>query len=225
MTSEVSIKGKHGGKRRGAGRPRARFRPDAPHRSRAKFDRRSPIHVTMRGRCWIFGLRSERVFAVLRQVLALYVAYDDFRIVHISIQDNHLHLIVEADNDKALDRRMRSFTINAARAINATCGSSGQVFHRYHSSVIRTRGYARHVIAYVLGNWRRHKQDFLNGWFSTAAIDRYSSAISFDGWNQQFIVPADYSPLPVSPPRTWLMRDGWAFDGPLDPFHAPGPLW
>lgn len=179
----------------------------------------------MRGRRCVFGLRSERYFEVLRRVLALYVAYDDFRIVHISIQDNHLHLIVEAENDRVLDRRMRSFTINAARAFHAEHGTCGKVFHRYHSSVIRSRRYARHALAYVLGNWRRHKEDIVNGWFSPAVIDRYSSAISFTGWGRTFKMPAGYVPLPMSPPKTWLMSDGWAYAGPLDPHAAPRPLW
>jgi REP element-mobilizing transposase RayT len=223
--SGVASSKTHGGKREGSGRKRSRYRLDAPHRSRPTFTSPAPVHVTMRAEKWMFGFRSDAVYRVLLVVLARYVTWADFRIVHLSIQDNHLHLIVEADNSAALEGGMRSFTINAARAINAAFGNDGRVFFRYHSTVIRTRRYARNVIAYVLGNWRRHKQDFANGRLLDAMLDRYSSAISFDGWNQRFAIPDGYVPVPVVSPTTQLLSKGWAFDGPLDPWHVPGPLW
>jgi REP element-mobilizing transposase RayT len=222
MLASDARKRTHGGKRRNAGRKRGRFRLDAPHRKRARFTVPSPVHVTMRGQC---GLRSDVAYRVLHAVLALYQDRQDFRIVHISIQDNHLHLLVEASNDHALDRGMRSFAINAARAIHRAFGTEGRVFYRYHSTLITTRRYARHVIAYVLGNWRRHRQDFSNGRLLDALLDRYSSAISFSGWSMRFSIPRGYSPLPVSAPTTHLLRTGWAFDGPLDPRAAPGRPW
>jgi REP element-mobilizing transposase RayT len=215
----------HGGKRPGAGRKRSRFRLDAPHRSRAVFATRAPVHVTMRAQPWLTGLRSDDIYRVLYAVLVRYLAWADFRIVHISIQDNHLHLLVEADNNVALESGMRSFSINAARAIHAAFGTTGRLFFRYHSTVIRSRRYARHAIAYVLGNWRRHHQDIVRGRLLDAMLDRYSSAISFDGWSKKFSTPSGYSPLPVSRPSTQLLRRGWAYDGPLDPRQAPGPLW
>lgn len=115
-----------------------------------------PIHVTMRGQCYINDLRRDEVYRLLVDVLARY--RDDrfdggaFRIIHFSLQDNHLHLIVEAVSDHAFRRGMRSFTINFARAINAVIGAHGRVWFRYHSTVIKTKRYARNCIAYVLGN-------------------------------------------------------------------------
>ena len=37
----------------------------------------------------------------------------------MSIQQNHLHLVVEAADRAALTRNMQSFTIDCARAVNA----------------------------------------------------------------------------------------------------------
>lgn len=188
-----------------------------------------PVHVTMRGQRYISDLRGDQVYRLLGSVLARY--RDDcfdrgaFRIIHVSLQDTHLHLIVEAACDGALRRGMRSFTINAARAINAAIGARGRVWFRYHSTVIKSKRYARNCLAYVLGNWRRHNRDIVDGQLVTAILDRYSSAISFPGWTTRFRIPAGYQPLPVSSPTTWLLRAGWAFDGPLDPYQTPGPLW
>ncbi len=226
---EKRERGKHGGKRAGAGRKRMKYRLDAPHRSRESFSQPSPVHVTMRCLRYIDHLRCDEIYRALSRVLLRY--RDDrfdggsFRVIHLSLQDNHLHLIVEAANDGALERGMRSFTINASRAINGVLGTAGRVFYRYHSRVIRTKRYARNCIAYVLGNWRRHRKDVVHGQLLSALLDRYSSAISFTGWNRKFRIPAGYEPLPVSSPTTSLLKSGWAFDGPLDPWQAPGPLW
>ena len=160
----------------------------------------------------------------MRDVLARYTNGAEFRVVHFSIQDNHLHMIVEASNSDVFERKMRGLLINAARALHVACGTQGRVFHRFHSTGIKTKRYARNAIAYVLGNWRRHTKDFHNGRLLPDILDRYSSAISFDGWSRRFSIPADYKPLPVSAPRTYLLRSGWAFEGPLDPYDVPGPL-
>ena len=63
----------------------------------------------------------------------------DFRIVHISIQKNHIHLVVEAANKDALRRGMQRFAIRAARAINAAFNREGKVFaFRYTAKQIKT---------------------------------------------------------------------------------------
>jgi hypothetical protein len=105
----------------------------------------------------------------------------------------HLHLIVEAANRKALSDGMKSFATRAARAINNDSGSCGKVFtYRYHSTQIRTARYARHALAYVLNNWRSHREDFANRRMLTAYLDEYSSALGFDGWTMTFARPRDY---------------------------------
>ncbi|MDX2088580.1 MAG: hypothetical protein SFX73_12065 [Kofleriaceae bacterium] len=71
--------------------------------------------------------------------------------VHLSIQNNHLHLLVEAADREAITRNMQSFEMNAARAINRVRGSSGKVFAlRYRATQITTPRQARRSLAYVL---------------------------------------------------------------------------
>ena len=129
--------------------------------------------------------------------------------------------------ERSLERRIRGSwaRTRAARAINGDWGSCGKVFtYRYHASQIRTARYARHALAYVLNNWRRHREDFANGRMLTANLDEYSSALRFDGWTRTFARPRDYEPFPVSPAKTWLLRDGWRRYGLIDPHECPGPL-
>jgi hypothetical protein len=135
-------------------------------------------------------------------------------------------MIVEASHKQALSRGMQSFAIRAARALNNEWGSCDEVFlERYHASQITTARYARHALAYVLNNWRRHREDFANGREIAAHLDPYSSGVSFDGWTMKFGTHPNYNPLPVSPPKTRLLCDDWKPFGLIDPHECPGPLW
>lgn len=159
-------------------------------------------------------------------MLGRYLGRSEFRIVHVSIQHNHLHLIVEARDARALTRGMQSFAISVARAINADSRRVGSVFAgRYHATQITSARQSRNALAYVLNNWRRHREDVVDARCLHAQLDPYSSAISFDGWTRTFGVPAGYQPLPVSSPQTELLRRGWLQHGRLDPWEVPGPAW
>ncbi len=219
-----SARPKRGGARPGAGRPRARFRRDVPHRARPELSPRHPVHVTLRlARHRRLSLRRRDLYDAFRRVIARDLGRDDFRVVHLSIQHHHLHLLVEAANKRALSRGMQGFAISAARAIND--GGCGQVFaHRYHATQITTARQARNALAYVLNNWRRHREDFANGRRLAQKLDVYSSAVMFRGWTEWFGIPAGYEPLPVSPPRTKLLRFDWELFGRIDPDECPGPL-
>src|SRR5689334_1231565 len=96
-----------GGKREGAGRPRVLRRSSVAHRTRPRLPAKTPVHVTMRiDRA---GIRTMRCRAGWKAVqIALLTACErrigSFRVVHVSIQRDHLHLLVEASNRTALSR-------------------------------------------------------------------------------------------------------------------------
>jgi len=165
------------------------------------------------------------MYRAIGRVLIRYLGRDEFRIVQLSIQSNHLHLIVEARDRVALSRGMQSFAINVARAINGVWRRLGEVFAgRYHATQIRSARQARNTLGYVLNNWRRHREDVASARCMQAQLDPYSSAISFEGWTRRFGVPEGYVPLSVSPPRTEMLRTGWMQHGRLDPWEVPGPV-
>ena len=105
----------------------------------------------------------------------------------------------------------------------------GKVFaDRYHVEVIRSPTQARHVLGYVLSNWRKHgedRSDHAQAW----QIDPFSSAILFPGWvelrDEVFLwpMPATYDPLVVCRPRTWLLAEGWKRAGEISIYDVPGP--
>ncbi|TMA36218.1 MAG: hypothetical protein E6J79_13580, partial [Deltaproteobacteria bacterium] len=114
-----------GGRRVGAGRkPIPGRRPGVPHVSRPAHVAAQPVHVTLCARSAIRCLRSGQVFPAVRRALAA-ASHRGFRILHFSVQDDHVHLIVEADDTRALRRGLRGLTIRVARAVNRALGRRG----------------------------------------------------------------------------------------------------
>lgn len=170
-------------------------------------------------------MRTRDFYDLFRRVMQRYLGRDDYRICHVSIQHSHLHLIVEASDRRALSRGMQSFEIVCAHAYQRLSGSAGGMFaYRYNAKQITTKRYARHALSYVLNNWRRHRVDYEDGVESAWELDPFSSAVSFDGWTERFRVPKNYTPLPVSPPRTSLLQFEWQEFGGISPYETPGPL-
>jgi REP element-mobilizing transposase RayT len=215
-----------GGWRPGAGRHRsfANLR-DPIHCAREALSPKYPVHVTLRVGTWHDRLRNGRVYKVVHRALLGILNDASFRVCHLSIQHNHIHLIVEADDTAALSHGMIRFTSRVAKGINALAGYIGKVFpHRYHATQIRSARHARSAIAYVLNNWRRHKQDRRQDYFGWL-LDHFSSAVTFDGWagDVRWLIPEDHDPLPVASPTSWLLRVGWRQHGEIDPRERPGP--
>jgi REP element-mobilizing transposase RayT len=60
-----------------------------------------------------------------------------FRVLQFTVQNDHLHLIVEADHGKALSGGVRGLAIRLARAVNRVLTRRGRVFaDRYHARAI-----------------------------------------------------------------------------------------
>jgi REP element-mobilizing transposase RayT len=202
-----------GGKRHGAGRPQVNRRKSEPHRARAKLARTAPVHVTVRTTAAVGALRRHRGYRAFHRALRRVAARADFRVVHLSIQNAHVHFLVEADDERALACGMQALQISAARALNAELGRRGNVFvDRYHPRVIASPRQARSALAYILNNWRKHGTDRAHpSW----RVDPYSSAVSF------YDDAPSYPVLPVCRAQTWLLRIGWARHGPIAPSFVP----
>ena len=145
------------------------------------------------------------MYKAIRGATQVAAARGAIRIVHLSIQGTHLHLIVEAQDAGALADGMQSFGISAARRINRAAGRRGKVFgDRYHTHVLKTPREARRALSYVLNNFRKHGEALSHEW-----IDPYSSAIFYRDWSEgvRWEVPEDYEALVVSPAGSWILRN------------------
>ena len=147
-----------------------------------------------------------------------------FRVVHYSIQPDHVHMIVEATNKEALACGMKAIGARLARAVNRIFQRRGPVLaDRYHLHVLRTPREVRHALAYVLLNARRHLAKLGRRLPAEPKIDPASSGRWFAGWVRGVRTTHPGKPPPVASPHTWLLRVGWRRDGLIDPAAVPGP--
>jgi REP element-mobilizing transposase RayT len=222
-----------GGAREGAGRKTNKSKGipshDSPHTSRPKHRARNPVHAVLRCLKGVPNLRRPEVYECVQRTLLKLAARADFRVVHLSIQRNHFHLLAEADDDAALESGMRAFAISLAKRINRALGRTGKLFEfRYHTTELTSPRQTRNALAYVLNNWRRHNEDERNGVAERFMIlDRYSSAIRFTGWADWQLGrwPDNYAALAVASPQTWLLSTGWEkAKRPIRALATPGPI-
>jgi REP element-mobilizing transposase RayT len=225
---------KRGGKRRGAGRPAKGERPSEPHKERPFLHARYPVHVVLRTVRAVGALRRRRIWQAIREATLTTAMREDFRIVHLSLQQTHVHLIVEASNKDALARGMQGFQISAAKHLNRAISKDrpgprrrGTVFpDRYYAEIITSPTQARHTLSYVMNNWRKHEEDRAER-VSSWKIDWFSTAAMFPGWaeygDEAFLWrgPPSYDPLVVYQPKTWLLREGWKKSGSISCYEVP----
>ena len=228
MTGQKKFKFRQwGGKRKGAGRKRKSPRPTVKHDVRPPVNKNDVAHVTLRINDSIGYLRKREPMRVINWALAVMSKRTDMRICQISIQGNHVHLICEATDGKALSCGIRAFEISVTRGLNGLCGRKGNVFpDRYHLRVIKSPTQLRNTLNYVFGNWRHHGYD---RYFQTGMrFDPYSSANTFGGFKElspieQHLFRPDGDVFMVSLPKTWLLREGWRKGGGLiSCFSVPG---
>src|SRR4051812_33788220 len=213
-----------GGKRAGAGRKPRGARAGVAHRSRGEWTRPMPLHVTLRMAPHVYNLRSRRSFRVIEAALriggdrfnarvieaGLRIGGDRFnaRVIQFSVQGNHIHLLVEAPDRRALARAIQGFSIRVAKGLNRMMGRNGRVFDdRYHARVLRTPTEVRHAIRYVRDNAQKHAAE-RGETYSPGYVDPYSSAGTPD--------------LALPPAQTWLLREGWTRAEP-EPHAAGAP--
>src|SRR5262249_42934581 len=139
---------------------------------------------------------------------------------HFSGQQDHMHMLVETSDRRALGRAMQGFAISAAKRRNEMMGRHGAVFaDRYHSRPLRTPTEVRNALVYVLNNFRKHRR---YGTPARDAIDPFSSASTFGGWSEPLAASGDA--WPTATPATWLLATGWQRGGgPIARDEAPRP--
>lgn len=185
------------------------------------------MHVSLPIDRAVGRMRRRAGYAAVRRGIAVCMGRSDFRIVHASIQANHIHLLVEANDASALSRGLRAFMTACARSVNRALGRRGRVFAgRYHVTVVTSPRQVRSTLAYVLNNWRRHREDRGATATRVASVDPYSSGVLFDGWAEltgRFEVPDRHDPLPVAGARSWLLTVGWRRYPRIRLREVPGP--
>jgi REP element-mobilizing transposase RayT len=209
-----------GGPRINSGR-KAALHANVRHRARPTHYGDQPVHVTMRRAKGLPGFRTERLHRLICGAIRD-TRHAGFRIVQYSIQADHLHMLVEADDAASLTTGMRSFSVRVAMRVNRRVlgRRSGKVWgDRHHRRELTTPSEVRNVLVYVLNNHLKH------GEWDVGLVDPCSSAPWFDGWMHQREPPPPEPPA-TERPRTWLLETGWSTVGlgPLNVGEIPRAL-
>jgi REP element-mobilizing transposase RayT len=198
-----------------AATPKKRGRPKKQGAGMA-HTRRSPVNpghphlVTIRVRTGTWNLRSQRCFAVIVAAFNTANARKSIRIVHYTVQGNHVHLLVEADDRRAMSNGMRALLISLARRLNVLMDTTGPRFaDRFHERALATPNAVRIALRYVLTNAAKHH--------GHDPVDPYSSGPWFTGWPAGTKLPR-WTPCtgpPTASPESWLLRGGWKRAGAI----------
>ncbi|MCB9905855.1 MAG: transposase [Planctomycetes bacterium] len=169
----------HGGRRKGAGRPKRKS--GVAHAARERVSRHDPRIVTIKlaqGLPWLREwLEARAVTCCIRDAQRA-----DFRIVHYSIQRDHVHFIIEADSKSALSNGMKGLNSRIARALNGIWRRTGRVLReRFHDRVLKSLREVRNALVYVLNNHLKHGT-LHDPCGVVGEPDVYSSGCYFDGW-------------------------------------------
>ncbi len=179
------------------------------------------MHVVLRVADDVPSLRRPQAVTWIRRCIQL-AHRPDFRVCEFSVQDNHLHFIVEADDQKVLSRAMQGLKIRLARRLNALFDRRSTFFtDRYHAQPLTSPQAVRHFLWVVLCNLRKHAaahgETFPRNW-----VDPYSSAPTFEGWASAVFSDEDATkPGVTRKPEFAVLRSGWKRHGLLDPNAVP----
>ena len=211
-------------------RPRPERRGFVPHKTRDDHEKEHPVHISMRRVPNAPSLRSERIFREILRQLAR-AKRCGIRVVHYSVQRDHLHLIAEGKDRFDLAAQTRKLFSRIALAVNYIARRRGRLFRdRHHRAELDGPTRTRNALVYVLFNERKHYAQ--NGGALSPAylseLDDKSSIAWLDArdWDPRARPPPeliarlrardadiDGFGAPRSEPSTWFAQAGWRIQG------------
>lgn len=190
--------GKWGGRRKGAGKKRIHSAGVA-HTKREKITSREPLHVNFK---LTVTIKNENGLRAIKKSLENARKY--FHILHYSLQWNHIHLIIEATDNEALFRGMRSFTNTFVK-----CMGKGSIQkERYHLHVLRSVKETKNAFRYVIFNEAHHSRK------KVVTADAYSSLhqLNLKELAKQFkfsiVKKSSHREISLDQPTSWLAKNG-----------------
>ena len=161
--------------------------------------------MTLRLRGGLPSMRTPRCYRVLERAFRAGKERNGLRLVHFIVMSNHLHLLVDVDNTKALSRGMQGLSVRMAKRLNRLWGRKGAVWaERYHDRILRHARQVRDALLYVLNNSRHHGERQVE-----PIPCPYSSGAWFDGWRDYRAPPEEAERCPLAAARTFLQRRLW----------------
>lgn len=157
------FKGSRGGRRPNSGRKRIHSKGVA-HRSRPQVSLRTPLHINFKFKK---NVKNKDSLRLLKRAI-IKARSHGLRVIHYSLQSNHVHFIIEAHDKAVLTKGMRSLTITFAKGMK-----EGRIqVERYHLHVLKGLKETKNAVMYVLFNQQKHEKGIYS------KVDGYSSLLS-----------------------------------------------
>ena len=193
--------------------PKQRRSNRVPHTKRERWQGMS--HVFWKLKPGVKSVREPEVLRVLEPAFWTGKEKSGFRLIAWSLQETHIHLIVEGESTEEVARGIQGLGVSLTKRLNKLWDrvGEGSVFRDRHEKVpLKTFAHRRRAVPYVLSNALRHGRMIPNG-----EPDRYSSAPWWPWCNQEFRRPLRSPPVAKS---RYLLREGVIPH--LDLTHRPG---
>jgi len=198
------------------------------HGTRPVVKASCPMHVTKKLAADLPGLRCPEAWAVITGAIRQANSRGLVRVIEFTVQGDHLHMLCEGGDARAVGRGLGGLFTSVARQLNRLWGCCGKVFsERYHRQDLTTPTQVRNVIRYVLGNIYKHAGGVLRmmGKSGRLCPDPYSSGAWFRGYKEpegglDRAVLGGIERCTVDG-LSWLLREGWKRLGLLSVLEGP----
>jgi REP element-mobilizing transposase RayT len=145
---------------KGAGRPALLLtqKKQVAHRARPLLPKNTPVHVTIKIRPFLFQtLRKKVYFKKISRAISR-ARSKGLRIIHFTVQKDHLHFMIEAENNKQLAKGMQALGISLSKSLKGNIAKHIRSVYksRYHLHILNTIREIKNTKLYILGNAIKH---------------------------------------------------------------------
>ena len=139
------------------------------HTSREFISRPSALHLTVKLKR--ADIQNKVILRILKH--AIYRSrLQGIRIVHFTLEHDHVHLYAECGSNLVLAKGMKAFGVTLVKGINKLKRSKGTLYkYRFHLRILKTPRDAKNVINYILKNGIKHRR-------TLKVINPYNSALA-----------------------------------------------
>jgi hypothetical protein len=138
-----------------AGRPAIRDK-GIRHTRREEINAPRPLHLTIK--LIRADVQNKTILKGLRHAIQR-ARMQGLRIVHYSLEHDHVHLYAEASDNNTLGKGMKALGGSLVKKIHRHLGTKGSFYKtRYHLRILRSAMEVKHVLNYILKNGIKHKR-------------------------------------------------------------------
>jgi REP element-mobilizing transposase RayT len=159
---------------KGAGRP-AINDPGIRHRERPILTKPTSLHLTVKILRAKAKLKNKIILSILKRSI-MNARKKGLRVIHYSLEYDHIHLLIEADDNFILGKGMQAFGVTFSKALNRMRKMRGAVYkHRYHFRKIIGARQLKNVLNYLFTNGLKHNtaKSILNPFNSIRAEKKF----------------------------------------------------